>query len=184
MKRWMMIQRDGDGEIMQTQKKKRIYIVLLVLGVIGAVTILFFSGEKWLADGEYYIPGSAMTVALILCIFWQGALITGVCFLSAQLKKRFRGWVKTILMVPTVTATNFLVLFLAWNWILYSFKFEEKVEQYDDHIALYVDNTFVRTRFRYPHYMYEENWLIMRRLSNDELNEAILKYGDPDKYYN
>lgn len=60
-----MIQRDGDGEIMQTQKKKRIYIVLLVLGVIGAVTILFFSGEKWLADGEYYIPGSAMTVALI-----------------------------------------------------------------------------------------------------------------------
>ena len=157
MKRWMMIQRDGDGEIMQTQKKKRIYIVLLVLGVIGAVTILFFSGEKWLADGEYYIPGSAMTVALILCIFWQGALITGVCFLSAQ---------------------------LAWNWILYSFKFEEKVEQYDDHIALYVDNTFVRTRFRYPHYMYEENWLIMRRLSDDELNEAILKYGDPDKYYN
>ena len=177
MKRWMMIQRDG--EIMQTQKKKRIYIVLLVLGVIGAVTILFFSGEKWLADGEYYIPGSAMTV-----IFWQGALITGVCFLSAQLKKRFRGWVKTILMVPTVTATIFLVLFLAWNWILYSFKFEEKVEQYDEHIALYVDNTFVRTRFRYPHYMYEENWLIMRRLSDDELNEAILKYCDPDKYYN
>ena len=32
--------------------------------------------------------------------------------------------------------------------------------------------------------MYEENWLIMRRLSDDELNEAILKYGDPDKYYN
>ena len=87
-------------------------------------------------------------------------------------------------MVPTVTATIFLVLFLAWNWILYSFKFEEKVEQYDEHIALYVDNTFVRTRFRYPHYMYEENWLIMRRLSDDELNEAILKYCDPDKYYN
>lgn len=86
-------------------------------------------------------------------------------------------------MVPTVTATIFLVLFLAWNWILYSFNFEEKVEQYDEHIALYVDNTFVRTRFRYPHYMYEENWLIMRRLSDDELNEAILKYGDPDNYY-
>ena len=111
-------------------------------------------------------------------------MITGVCFLSAQLKKRFCGWVKTIIMVPTVTATIFLVLFLAWNWILYSFNFEEKVEQYDEHIALYVDNTFVRTRFRYPHYMYEENWLIMRRLSDDELNEAILKYGDPDKYYN
>lgn len=110
-------------------------------------------------------------------------MITGVCFLSAQLKKRFRGWVKTIIMVPTVTATIFLVLFLAWNWILYSFNFEEKVEQYDDHIALYVDNTFVRTRFRYPHYMYEENWLIMRRLSDDELNEAIIKYGDPDNYY-
>jgi hypothetical protein len=32
--------------------------------------------------------------------------------------------------------------------------------------------------------MYEENWLIMRTLSDDELQEAVLKYGDPDDYYN
>ncbi len=47
-------------------------------------------------------------------------------------------------------------VFLAWNWFLYSLGSEQKVEQYDEHIALYVTNTFVRTRFRYPHYMYEE----------------------------
>ena len=27
-------------------------------------------------------------------------------------------------------------------------------------------------------------FLVMRNLSEDELNEAIHKYGDPDKYYN
>ena len=60
-------------------------------------------------------------------------------------------------MIPMFAAAAFLFLFLAWNWLLYSFQFEEKVEQYDEHIALYVNNTFARTRFRYPHYMYEEN---------------------------
>jgi hypothetical protein len=68
--------------------------------------------------------------------------------------------------------------------LLYSFQFEEKVEQYDEHIALYVNNTFARTRFRYPHYMYEENWLFMRNLDDEEQQEAVLKYGDPDNYYN
>ena len=75
------------------------------------------------------------------------------------------------------------LLFFAWNWFLYSLGFEQKVEQYDEHIALYVTNTFVRTRFRYPHYMYEENWLFMRSLSDEEQQEAVLKYGDPDDYY-
>lgn len=78
---------------------------------------------------------------------------------------------------------GFLFLFFAWNWFLYSLGFEQKVEQYDEHIALYVTNTFVRTRFRYPHYMYEENWLFMRSLSDEEQQEAVLKYGDPDDYY-
>ena len=78
---------------------------------------------------------------------------------------------------------SFLFLFFAWNWFLYSLGFEQKVEQYDEHIALYVTNTFVRTRFRYPHYMYEENWLFMRSLSDEEQQEAVLKYGDPDDYY-
>lgn len=47
-----------------------------------------------------------------------------------------------------------------------------------------VNNTFARTRFRYPHYMYEENWLFMRNLDDEEQQEAVLKYGDPDNYYN
>ena len=51
-------------------------------------------------------------------------------------------------MIPMFAAAAFLFLFLAWNWLLYSFQFEEKVEQYDEHIALYVNNTFARTRFR------------------------------------
>lgn len=78
---------------------------------------------------------------------------------------------------------GFFVPVFAWNWFLYSLGFEQKVEQYDEHIALYVTNTFVRTRFRYPHYMYEENWLFMRSLSDEEQQEAVLKYGDPDDYY-
>ncbi|RHS62185.1 hypothetical protein DW954_16185 [Clostridium sp. AM45-5] len=78
---------------------------------------------------------------------------------------------------------GFSVPVFAWNWFLYSLGFEQKVEQYDEHIALYVTNTFVRTRFRYPHYMYEENWLFMRSLSDEEQQEAVLKYGDPDDYY-
>ena len=85
-------------------------------------------------------------------------------------------------MIPMFAAAAFLFLFLAWNWLLYSFQFEEKVQQYD--IALYVNNTFARTRFRYPHYMYEENWLFMRNLDDEEQQEAVLKYGDPDNYYN
>lgn len=47
-------------------------------------------------------------------------------------------------------------------------------------IALYIENSFVRPKFRNPHFMYEENWLFMRRLSNVEWDEAVKKYGDPD----
>lgn len=60
----------------------------------------------------------------------------------------------------------------------------KKVEQYDEHIALYIDNTFVRTKYRILYYRYEENWLLIRMLSDDELKESIQKYGDPDDYYN
>ena len=89
---------------------------------------------------------------------------------------------RRIIRIPVIVAAVFLFLFFAWNWFLYSLGFEQKVEQYDEHIALYVTNTFVRTRFRYPHYMYEENWLFMRSLSDEEQQEAVLKYGDPDDY--
>lgn len=32
-------------------QKKWLYILLAAAGVFGVVTILFFSGEKWLRDG-------------------------------------------------------------------------------------------------------------------------------------
>ena len=41
--------------------------------------------------------------------------------------------------------------------------FDEKVEKYDQHIVLYVDNIFVRSRFCYPHYQYEENILLKKK---------------------
>lgn len=160
------------------------YILIFVLGMMGMITIIFFLVEKLLGDGRCYIPQSAIMIALMLCVFWQIALITVACLLGRRIKKIFHGVVKMMMTIVTVSGTLCLVLFLAWNWLIYSFKFDEKVEQYDEHIALYVNNTFVRTRFRYPHYMYEENWLIMRTLSDDELQEAVLKYGDPDDYYN
>ena len=146
-------------------------------------TILFFSGEKWLRDGWYYIPDRAIAIALGLCVFWQIVLTAGTCFLMAWIRKKFDGWMRMIIRVPVIVAAVFLFLFLAWNWFLYSLGSEQKVEQYDEHIALYVTNTFVRTRFRYPHYMYEENWLFMRSLSDEEQQEAVLQYGDPDDYY-
>lgn len=37
--------------------------------------------------------------------------------------------------------------------------------------------------YREPHYRYEVNWLLMRELNDDELEEAIQKYGSPDAYY-
>ena len=88
--------------------------------------------------------------------------------------------VKNIIMVFVVAVVVILVLFLAGNWLVYSFKFDKKVEQYDEHIALYANNTFVRPKHRILYYRYEENWLFMRKLSEDELKESIQKYGDPD----
>ena len=168
---------------MKIQRKIWNYILIFVLGMMGMITIIFFLVEKLLGDGRCYIPQSAIMIALMLCVFWQVALITVACLLGRRIKKIFHGVVK--MMMTIVPFPVLLSLFCSrMDWLIYSFKFDEKVEQYDEHIALYVNNTFVRTRFRYPHYMYEENWLIMRTLSDDELQEAVLKYGDPDDYYN
>ena len=170
---------------MKMQRKKiKKYILLFMFIVLAAITILFFAGENLLDDGWYYIPDRAVTVALILCMCWQCALIIGACLLSKRLGTLLGDRIKNGIMVFVVIAVIFLVLVLAWNWLLYSLKFDEKVEQYDKHIALYVNNTFVRTKYREPHYRYEENWLFMRMLSDDELKESIQKYGDPDDYYN
>lgn len=115
--------------------------MLLTVGMIGVLTVLFFTGESWLGGGWYYIPDRAITIALVFCIFWQIALITGTFFLSMRVNKIFCGWRKRIVMIPMFAAAAFLFLFLAWNWLLYSFQFEEQ-------------------------------------------QEAVLKYGDPDNYYN
>lgn len=82
-----------------------------------------------------------------------------------------------------VLITTGVVLEIGKNFIIYSLDFDEKIEQYDQHIALYVDNTFARTRFRYLHYQYEENVLLKRNLNEKELKDVIQKYGDPDDYY-
>ena len=79
--------------------------------------------------------------------------------------------------------TTGIVLGIGKNFIMYSLDFDEKVEQYDQHIALYVDNTFARPQFRYPHYQYEENILLKRNLNEKELKEAVQKYGDLDDSY-
>ena len=75
------------------------------------------------------------------------------------------------------------VLEIGKSYIMYSLDFDEKVEKYDQHIVLYVDDAFVRPRFRYPHYQYEENILRKRNLNKKELKDSIQKYGDPDDYY-
>lgn len=75
-----------------------------------------------------------------------------------------------------------IVLEIGKNYRMYSLDFDEKVEKYDQHIAFYVGNTFVRPRFRYPQYQYEENILLKRNLNKKELKDAIQKYGDADDY--
>ena len=69
-------------------RKKCIHILLLTVGMIGVLTVLFFTGESWLGGGWYYIPDRAITIALVFCIFWQIALITGTFFLSMRVNKR------------------------------------------------------------------------------------------------
>lgn len=165
-------------------KKQRMNRKKIWLTIIAAVTILFFAGENYLPDEWYYIPDRAIALASLLCVVWQAVIIAGSYSLSKRIKTSFSSWVKNSILVIKTAATIFLVFFLGWNCILYNLKFDVKMEQYDEHIALYVRNTFVRPEDRYPHYMYEENWLFMRRLSDEELKEAVFKYGNPDDYYN
>ena len=72
-------------------QKKWLYILLTAAGVFGVVTILFFSGEKWLRDGWYYIPDRAIAIALGFCVFWQIVLTAGTCFFLAWIRKKFDG---------------------------------------------------------------------------------------------
>ena len=93
------------------------------------------------------------------------------------------GWKKKSIALISVVLTTGIVLEIGKKFIMYSLDFDENVEQYDQHIVFYVDNPFVRIRFLYPQYQYEENILLKRNLNKKELKDAIQKYGDPDDYY-
>ncbi len=164
-------------------KKRRQIILFLVFVLFVFITILFFNGEKLLKEGWSYIPSSAIKIAFVICFIWQILLIVFAYRLQKKLKASLTGWIKKAMIFVIVVMTTGVVLGIGKNFIMYSLDFDEKVEQYDQHIALYVDNTFARPRFRYPHYQYEENILLKRNLNEKELKEAIQKYGDPDRYY-
>lgn len=161
---------------------KKVFYYLLWFWLI-LLTLAFFIVEALLPEGWYYIPAGATRAALVLCVIWQGMLLWETARLIKRIKAKWNGTGGKAASVFTGIVTACIVLVLAKNFILYSLDFDEKVEQYDEHIALYVDNTFVRTRFRNPHYRYEENWLLMRKLSDEQLQDAIEKYGDPEEYY-
>ena len=164
-------------------KKRRQIILILVFVLFLFIKILFFNGEKLLKEGWSYIPSSAIKIAFVICFIWQILLIVFAYRLQKKLKASLTGWIKKAMIFVIVVMTTGVVLGIGKNFIMYSLDFDEKVEQYDQHIALYVDNTFARPRFRYPHYQYEENILLKRNLNEKELKEAIQKYGDPDRYY-
>ena len=70
-------------------QKKWLYILLTAAGVFGVVTILFFSGEKWLRDGWYYIPDRAIAIALGFCVLADRA-DSGDMFFSGVDQKEIR----------------------------------------------------------------------------------------------
>lgn len=170
------------GETMRKLNRKQVIISLLIVLFI-FITILFFNGEKLLDEGWSYIPSSAIKIAFVICFIWQILLIVFAYKLQKKLKTSLMGWKKKGITLISVILTTGIVLGIGKNFIMYSLDFDEKVEQYDIHIVLYVDNTFARPHFRYPHYQYEENILLKRNLNENELKEAIQKYGDPDHYY-
>lgn len=160
--------------------KKVIFIFLCVLVFF---TLAFWVGQYCLPNNWNYIPESAILLVMMLSALWLIVLIASLHYFSCYLKRKIIGWRKGIITIASVALGIFVVLVIGYNSFRYTLNLEEKVEQYDNHIALYVDNTFVRVEYRYPHYMYEENWLFMRTLDKEELKDAISKYGDPDEYY-
>ena len=95
---------------MKIQRKIWNYILIFVLGMMGMITIIFFLVEKLLGDGRCYIPQSAIMIALMLCVFWQIALITVACLLGRRIKKIFHGVVKMMMTIVTVSGTLCLSL--------------------------------------------------------------------------
>lgn len=147
---------------MRKLNRKQVIILLLIVLFI-FITILFFNGEKLLGEGWSYIPSTAIRIAFIICFIWQILLIVFAYKLQKEIKSLFNGLEKESYNTYFCCIDNRIVLDIGKSFIMYSFDFDEKVEQYDQHIALYVDNTFARIRFRYPHYQYEENVLLKKK---------------------
>lgn len=171
---------------MEEQEKRYNFkrkVIFIFLSIFILFTLAFLGGQYLLPNNWYYVPESAILVVIILDILWCIVLIAVLYYFSGYLKSKITGWRKGIITVISVALSIFAVLVIGYNSFVYILSFEEKVEQYDDHIALYVDNTFTRVEYRYPHYMYKENWIFMRRPNDEELRNAITKYGEPDNYY-
>ena len=160
---------------------KYTFISIILLAVITILFMVLRISElfKW-----YYIPSSASVISSILCICWIFEIIIVSWKLSSYIKMRHeRNLEKGIVSIVTVVFGIILIVITIGITFSYNLGLTAKVEQYDNHIALYVTNTFVRTEYRQPHYMYEPNWLFMRSLNDKELENAISKYGDPENYY-
>lgn len=166
-------------------KNRKLKIILMILlGIVILVTLLFFGVEPLLPSGVSYIPETAVLISMLLCFVWIIIVIVVLCLIKSLIKEQLNVVWKVLLKILLVVAGIIICLFLMWNCFLYILSSEEKVVQYDEHIALYVNNSFVRVEHRRLHYSYHENFLLMRNLSDDELKNAIEKYGDPDNYYN
>ena len=93
------------------------------------------------------------------------------------------GWKKKSIALISVVLTTGIVLEIGKSYIMYSLYFDEKVEKYDQHIVLYVDNIFVRSRFAIHIINMKKISCLKRNLNKKELKDAIQKYGDPDDSY-
>lgn len=171
---------------MEEQKKRDNFkkrVIFIFLSVLTFLTLAFFAGQYFLPNNWHYIPESAIVLVVILDVLWLIMSIVTLYYFSGYLRRKIMRGRKGIITIISVVLGIFAVLVIGYNSSKYMLNLDEKVEQYDSHIALYVDNTFVRVEYRYPYYMYEENWLLMRTLDEEERKDAILKYGNPDAYY-
>lgn len=165
--------------------KKRYYILLFMLVILLLFTSIFFIVEANLPKGWYYVSKMANTTVFVLFIIYSLLFSILLWYSCRKLKKKITNRIiKIIINILLVFSIIFIIISLAGNWFSYDTKHYIKVKQYDSHIALYVRNTFLKPSLREPCYRYEVNMFLMRELNEDELNEAIIKYGDPNDYYN
>lgn len=108
------------------KNKKRKQTVLFLAFVF--ITVLFFSGEKFLKEGWSYIPSSAIKIAFVICFIWQILLIVLAYGLQKKLKTFLTGWMKKGMRFVIALITTGIVLGIGKNYIMYRLDFDEKVE--------------------------------------------------------